>query len=108
MPRVKFIPTGKVIEVETESRLLTVAVQAKELIRYGCGVGTCCLCGVKVGGEGQLNPLTFNEEKFFDEIGFDKDGAIRLACQCEVLAGEVEVDLDFQETYDPADASLRD
>ena len=54
---------------------------------FGWGTGSCGACMIKViKGQENLSGLTKNEEKF----GLKKND--RLACQCKIKDGTVEID----------------
>ena len=53
---------------------------------FGCGSGSCGTCMIKViKGQENLSEQTENEKKF----SLDKNN--RLACQCKIIKGTVEI-----------------
>jgi hypothetical protein len=44
-----------------------------------------------------------DERALLERMGLPLDGSVRLACQTRAMAGEIAVDLDFQNTYSPDD-----
>lgn len=101
MPQIKFLPEGRVIDVAPETKILAAAIRNKIPIRFSCGACQCGNCGVAVKVTGALSPMEANELALLTDLGLAIDGSVRLACRTKVVDGLVEVDLDFQPTYDP-------
>lgn len=105
MPVLKFIPADIAVNVIENTKILAAARKAKVDIRFGCGAGRCGTCAVRVravSSEGKLTPLSPAEQELLASMGLSLEGAIRLSCQARILEGECEIDIHFQETYDPA------
>jgi len=85
MPKLISKKTGKAIEV-AEGQYIRRA--AEELgVLFACNTGMCGACEMDVvEGEDNLSELT-QEEK---DLGMDKKK--RLACQCRMGKGDVEID----------------
>lgn len=102
MPKVKFLPSDKTVEVSSGTKLLVAAIRNKVPIRYGCAACQCGTCAVKIGGEDFiLSVLEEDEKKLLAKMSLSLDGSVRLSCRARLESGEVTVDLDFQETYSP-------
>ena len=104
MPKVVFIPSQNAVEVVASTKLLVAANRSKTAIRYGCASCRCGTCAVSVSGTGTLSLIADNERELLARMNLANDGSVRLACQARIMAGELTVDLDFQDTYDPAEA----
>lgn len=103
MPKVRFKPQNVTVEVDPSTKLLVAATRNKVPIRFGCASCRCGTCGVAVSGTGQLTKMKADEQALLTRMGLDTDGSVRLACQTRIEAGEIDVDLDFQNTYSPDD-----
>ena len=82
------------------AKLLAVAVRSKQDIRYGCSSGKCGTCAVKVTS-GTLSEMEKSEYELLKKMGILDDAKVRLACRARLESEEINVDLNFQETYDP-------
>lgn len=98
---ITFTPHGTTVSVDAGTKVLSAAVKHKVPIRFGCGACRCGTCGIGVKGNGDLSPMAPNERELLERMNLSVDGQVRLACQARVLAGRVEVDLAFQNTYSP-------
>ncbi len=79
MPKVKFTPQNKDIDVETGTNLLQAANQAGMYIEGDCaGRGTCGKCRIKITGDVNFSP-TAAEEKHLSSNELESGWA--LACQ---------------------------
>ncbi len=103
MAYIRFIPVELGIEVAENTKLLVAATKLKVPFRFGCASCRCGTCGVKVSGAGILSPMQKNEKDLLLKMGLDPSQGIRLACQARIMTGEIEVDLEFQNTYSPDD-----
>lgn len=101
MAKVIFKPTGKSIEVAAQTKLLVAGIRLKIGIRYGCAACQCGTCAVEVKGD--LSPMEADEQALLTRMKLPADGSVRLACRAKTQNTDVEVDLDFQDSYSPDD-----
>lgn len=102
MPTITFLPTKIKVKVDEKTKILVAALKNKIPIRYGCGACQCGTCAVEVKGAGHhLEAMLLDEKALLERMGLKVDGSQRLACRAKILSGELEVDLDFQESYSP-------
>lgn len=103
-PVVIFMPSGTRVEVDPGSKILVAARQGGVPIRFMCASLRCGTCAVKVDAvNGKLSVSGQDEMVMLHRLKLAVDGTIRMACRTRVDAGEVTVDLDFQDSYDPSD-----
>lgn len=103
MPKVTFkgrTSGVQTFEVQENTKLLVAATRNKVAIRFGCASCRCGTCGVAVEG-GVLSPMRPDEKALLEKMALALDGQVRLACQTRLMAGDLVVDLDFQDTYSP-------
>lgn len=89
MARVKFLPSGVEVELQTGTNVFQAAGASGVMVETACGgKGTCGLCRVKVvsGGE-HLNAPEFAEKRF---IGSTL--SLRLSCRLHPT-GDIVVDV---------------
>lgn len=105
MPKVVFLPSGSEIEVLPSTKILVAAIKAKVEIRYGCGACRCGTCAVshKMSDGDSLSPMQEDEKKLLGRIGLPTSGEVRLTCRAKIVSGTCTVDLDFQNSYSPAE-----
>lgn len=103
MPKVTFLPQKLAFDAEPNTKLLVTANRNKVPIRFGCASCRCGTCGVRVSGTAELSKMKDDESALLTRMGLAVDGTIRLACQTRIMAGDVTVDLDFQNEYSPDD-----
>lgn len=103
MPKVTFLPQNAAFNAEPNTKLLVTANRNKMPLRFGCAACRCGTCGVRVAVNGELSPMKDDEKALLKRMGLTLDGTVRLACQTRIMAGEVTVDLDFQNEYSPDD-----
>ncbi len=101
MPKIKFLPQNVVLDAEKDSKILVVARRGKIPIRFGCASCRCGTCAVAVKGQENLSSMEADERALLERLRLTTEGSVRLSCRAKILQGEVEVDLDFQETYQP-------
>ncbi len=101
MPKAIFIPSGIAVDVADNTKILVAATRNKVPIRFGCGACRCGTCGVEVKGTAVLSEMGDNERKLLTKMQLPLTGEIRLACQTRIISGEVTVDIDFQDKYNP-------
>ncbi len=105
MPTLNFLPLNIKIEVAENTKILAAARRVKLPIRFGCGAGRCGTCAVRVQSVemlGSLSPMQSAELEKLGKIGLPTDGSVRLSCQARIIAGHSDIDLDFQDSYDPS------
>ncbi|WP_141731230.1 2Fe-2S iron-sulfur cluster-binding protein [Oligoflexus tunisiensis] len=108
MPRILFTPAQKFAEVDPNTKILLAGRKAGVNVRFGCASCRCGTCGVKITeGADQLSPMKTDEEKLLKRLKLPLDGTVRLACQARIN-GDCEIDLDFQDTYNPEDINFLD
>jgi ferredoxin len=101
---VTFLPMQVAVQVDAGTKILVAAKRAKVDIRFGCASCRCGTCGVKiVQGYEHLSAMKSDERELLSKMGLSTTGEIRLSCQARVERGNVQVDLDFQNTYSPDD-----
>tara|TARA_B100001094_G_C17702450_1_gene563376 strand:+ start:195 stop:503 length:309 start_codon:yes stop_codon:yes gene_type:complete len=101
MMKIKFLPSNKEIEKPGKTKILIAARHAKAKIRFGCAACSCGLCAVLIT-KGSPSPMSEKEEELLKRIGiFQENHSVRLSCQARVDSTDLEVDLDFQDTYSP-------
>jgi ferredoxin, 2Fe-2S len=94
MPKVKFVPDGKEIEVEPGTTILQAAKRAHAQVGYACGgVCACSTCHVyvKEGGD-SLSEQEENEMDILDKA-FDVRASSRLSCQSKLADEDVVVEI---------------
>lgn len=102
MPKVIFEPSHSEVEVDPNTKILLAAKKGKIPLRYGCASCRCGTCAVQVSQAGALSAMRADEETLLKRIGLPLDGSIRLSCQARI-AGDVSVDISYQDTYSPDD-----
>lgn len=107
MPKIRFLAikspnkVDTTIEVDQNTKILAAATRAKVPIRFGCAACRCGTCGVSISGDGELSAMAADEKDLLGRMSLPLDGTARLACRTRIVAGEMTVDLDFQDTYSP-------
>jgi len=86
MPQVKVLPSGQSIDSQSKT-LLEVCTDEGLPIPFGCTVGKCGVCRVRVM-EGKLSEASQFERAVLEAFGCDED--VRLACQAR-LDGDVAI-----------------
>ncbi len=92
MPKasVTFEKTGVTLTVPAGTRLIEISEQIGAGITYGCREGECSTCIVKiVSGMEHMSERSVLEDKVLQENMAGRDQ--RLACQAQVLGGEIVV-----------------
>ena len=92
MPKanVTFEDVGVTVAVPAGTRLIEVSEKDGAGITYGCREGECCTCLTKVvsGGDNQAAPSVLEDQVLKDNMAPRNH---RLACQAQILGGEVVV-----------------
>lgn len=91
MPKVRFEPSGVIVETAEGTTILDAALEADVELDHNCGGNCACsTCHVIIeSGMETLTPITEDEQDMLDEaIGLTERS--RLACQC-VLTEDVTV-----------------
>ena len=92
MPKAKvtFADNGVTVTVPAGTRLIEVSEQAGASIVYGCREGECGTCLTKIvsGGENLAEPSMLEDEVLKNLLARHDQ---RLACQAQVLGGEIVV-----------------
>lgn len=91
MAKVTFKSDNKTVEVPDGSQIVQVAEDNGATIAFSCKAGVCvsCLSNINKGME-NLNEKTENEKATLE--GFGAKPNQRLACQCKIMKGEVEIE----------------
>ncbi|MCB1918071.1 MAG: (2Fe-2S)-binding protein [Rhodocyclaceae bacterium] len=92
MPKasVTFEDIGVTVTVPAGTRLIEVSEKVGAGITYGCREGECGTCMMKIvaGAENLAQPSVLEHQVLADNLA---PRAARLACQAQVLSGEVVV-----------------
>ena len=88
--RITFQDIQRTVEVPAGTRLIEVSEQAGAGIVYGCREGECCTCLTEIvsGHEHLAAPSTLEDQVLKDNLAPRHH---RLACQAQVLKGEIVV-----------------
>ena len=91
MAKVTFKSDNKTVDVPDGSDIVQVAEDNGVSIAFSCKAGVCvsCLSNINRGLE-NLNEKTENEKATLE--GFGAKPNQRLACQCKIMKGEVEIE----------------
>lgn len=86
-----------------QAKLLALAIKLKVPIRFGCASCRCGTCAIKVDHPAGLLAMGGDEKALLERMQLDStSGTIRLACRSRLSGvSDVEVDLAFQDEYDP-------
>ena len=92
MPKanVTFADIGVTVSVPAGTRLIEVSETVGAGITYGCREGECCTCLTKVvsGADNLASPSMLEDQVLKDNMAPRNH---RLACQAQILGGEVVV-----------------
>ncbi len=92
MPKAKvtFEDIGVTLTVPAGTRLIEVSEKVGAGITYGCREGDCCTCLTKIvsGQENLAAPSVLEDRVLKDNLAPSHH---RLACQAQVLGGEIVV-----------------
>ena len=92
MPKAKvtFDDVGVSVTVPAGTRLIEVSEKVGSGIIYGCREGECCTCLTKIvsGAENLATPSILEDQVLKNNMAPRKH---RLACQAQILGGEVVV-----------------
>lgn len=104
---ITFLPSGQQVVVDPGTKILVAARQAGLPIRFMCAALRCGTCGVLLvkSSGGRISEMGSEEAAMLTRLKLPVDGSVRMACRARIEEGQIEVDLDFQDTYDPADNS---
>ena len=88
--RITFQNIQRTVEVPAGTRLIEVSEQAGAGIVYGCREGECCTCLTEIvsGYEHLAAPSVLEDQVLKDNLAPRHH---RLACQAQVLKGEIVV-----------------
>ncbi|MDP2142711.1 MAG: 2Fe-2S iron-sulfur cluster binding domain-containing protein [Gallionella sp.] len=92
MPKanVTFEKTGLTVNVPAGTRLIEISEKVGASITYGCREGECGSCITKiVSGMEHMSERSVLEDKVLQENMAGRDN--RLACQAQVLGGDIVV-----------------
>jgi|SRR5699024_8060950 len=97
MPKIKFITSGKEMEVPEESNILRMSSRYDGELPNRCGGGICgtCVCKIEAGAE-NLDKVKVQEKRKLGDEWLDK--GYRLGCQTFVNEGEVAISWDKEVT----------
>ena len=99
MPRITFLPSNVVAEVDEGTKVLVAARKAKVPIEFGCASCRCGTCGIEVSG--RLKAPKANEIELLEKMSLSTSGNIRLACQTRIGSEDITVDIGFHGKYNP-------
>jgi ferredoxin len=104
---ITFLPSGQHVSVDPGTKILVAARQAGLPIRFMCAALRCGTCAVLLGKNigARISEMSSDEMAMLTRLKLPVDGSVRMACRARVEEGHMEVDLDFQDTYDPANNS---
>lgn len=90
----------RIFEAETGETILEVAMENDIELHHNCGgVCACTTCHIYVNqGMNHLKELSDREEDYIDRAINPKLNS-RLACQCEVIQGDVTITIPDQSQY---------
>ncbi|MEM8571767.1 MAG: 2Fe-2S iron-sulfur cluster binding domain-containing protein [Pseudomonadota bacterium] len=92
MPHAKltFSDVALTVNVPVGTRIIEISEKVGAGITYGCREGDCgtCLTRILSGAEYLSEPSVLEQRVLKENIAGRSD---RLACQCQVLGGEIEV-----------------
>ena len=92
MAKVTYKNTNQSVEILDGSNLKQVIRDNSWNIPFGCEEGICGTCLVRVvSGMENLSELSDKEKMTLPAMGL-MDGIHRLACQCTILGGELEIE----------------
>lgn len=88
--KVTFTDVSLTVNVPAGTRIIEVSEKIGSGITYGCREGECgtCLTHVIEGGENLSEPSALETRVLKENLAGRND---RLACQCQVLGGEIKV-----------------
>ncbi len=88
--KVTFTDVSLTVNVPAGTRIIEVSEKIGSGITYGCREGECgtCLTHVIEGGENLSEPSALETRVLKENLAGQND---RLACQCQVLGGEIKV-----------------
>jgi len=92
MPKanVTFEKLGITVSVPAGTRLIEISEKIGAGITYGCREGECCTCLVRItSGMEHMSERSVLEDKVLQENMAGRDQ--RLACQAQVLGGDITV-----------------
>ena len=105
MPVLRFLPQDQNVDVEAETKILAAAIRAKINLRFSCGSCQCGTCAIRIklaSADASVSKSDAKEQAMLLDLGIEDGGQVRMACKTKIIAGTVEVDLSFQDTYDPS------
>ncbi len=88
--KLTFSDVSLTVNVPSGTRIIEISEKVGAGITYGCREGECgtCLTKVEAGAENLTEPSVL-EQRVLKENMAARDE--RLACQCQVLGGEIKV-----------------
>lgn len=91
MPKIKFAKEKKTFQVKAGDEFLNIYQRTANFpLKFGCKVGECGLCVIKIlSGMENLTKKTKAESETLRKKKYDSDD--RLACQC-AINGSIEIE----------------
>lgn len=88
--RLTFTDVALTVNVPAGTRIIEISEKVGAGITYGCREGECgtCLTRILEGAENLSKPSVLEERVLAENLAGRDD---RLACQCQVLGGEIKV-----------------
>ncbi|WP_108259211.1 2Fe-2S iron-sulfur cluster-binding protein [Mangrovicoccus ximenensis] len=88
--KLTFSDVALTVNVPSGTRIIEISEKVGAGITYGCREGECGTCLTKIeDGAGNLTEPSVLEQRVLKENMAARDE--RLACQCQVLGGEIKV-----------------
>lgn len=88
--KLTFADVDLTVNVPAGTRIIEISEKIGSGITYGCREGDCgaCLTRIELGAENLSEPSALEVRVLSENLAGRHD---RLACQCQVLGGEVKV-----------------
>ncbi len=88
--KLTFADVSLTVNVPAGTRIIEISEKVGAGITYGCREGECgtCLTRVIEGGDNLSEPSVLEQRVLKENLAGRND---RLACQCQVLGGEIKV-----------------
>lgn len=88
-------------EARVGRKLLALALKNKIEINYGCAACRCGTCAVRLLS-GKASSMDEEEKKLLTKMDILDGERIRLSCKAKLTEESLEIDMKFQNDYDPS------